>query len=332
MPSVIFGISVGGVDISSKLAGVSIDMTVTDGAGLNSDTVSLTLDDAGGRIANITTGVRLSVFGGTDEKGVRNFGTYVVDEVVYEGYPQKITIKAQASDVTSPEKERDIKGFPKDEYPTYQSIFSEVAGQAGLALKMDGEIGAKKSPGESRDKEDPVAFLTRLGKKIGATVTVKEKQLIVVKRGSGKSASGQSMGELLIAPGLNLLSYSVSLKEKPKHSETEAKWFDRRKVKWESQNGHLKVAGKVPYRHERPYADENEAKEAAQGRADELSRRSGTGSFTIDGTPFASAEMFATVAGVRGNVDGRWFITTATHNFSSSSPYTTDLQVEVPVS
>jgi len=291
-----------------------------------------TLEDPKGMIAAITPGQRISVFGGTNEKGVRNFGLFTVDDVTYEGYPQKVTINAQASDVTSSEKERDTKGFPDDEYPTYQDIFSEVAGKAGLALKMDGEIGGKPNPTEGRDREDPLGFLTRLGKKIGATVTVKEKQLIVVPRGSGRSASGQAMGSIMIAPGVNLLSYSVSLQEKQKHTEAEGAWFDRRKMEWKQEKEALKrPGGKVPFRLRQPFKDDKEAKEAAKGYADELSRNQGTANFTIDGTPFAAAESFAMVAGVRSGVDGRWFIKTATHNFSSTSPYTTSLECEFPI-
>jgi len=333
MPRVIFGLSAGGVDISSRIAGVAMDMTVTDGAGLDSDTVSLTLDDNGGRIGGITTGTEISVYGGTDEKGIRNFGKYIVDDVTYDGYPQKVTINAQASDATSSEKERDTKGFIKEEYPTYQSIFEEIAGQAGLSLKMDGTIGGKTNPYEARDREDAVGFLTRLGKKIGATVTVKEKQLVVVPRGSTTAASGQSMGGTSISPGRNLLSYSVSIKEKPKHTEVESKWYDRREKKWEIEKVPLKrPGGDVPYRIRQPFQDKDEAKESAQASADELSRNQGTASFEIDGDPNAAAESKAIVSGVRANVDGEWFIKTATHNFSSSSPYTTTLECELPLS
>lgn len=334
MPRIIFGLSAGGVDISSKIAGIAIDMTVTDGAGRDSDTVSLTLDDNGGRIGGIAPGTQISVYGGTDEKGVRNFGIFTVDDVQYEGYPQRVTINAQASDVTSKEKERDTKGFAKDDgYATYQSIFSEVAGQAGLSLKMDGSLGGKPNPSEFRDREDPIAFLTRLGYKINATVTVKEKQLVVVPRGSGRSASGQGMGSLLVSPGVNLLSYSVSIKEKPKHSMVETKWFDRRKVKYEVEQAPLtKGQGKVPFRIRPPFQDQDEAREAAEGEAGELSRNQGTASFELDGEPFATAESFAVVSGVRAGVDGQWFIKTATHNFSSTGPYTTSIECEVPVS
>lgn len=333
MPRVYFGLQMGGMSLDSKIGGIAMEMTVTDGAGLDSDTFSLTLDDAGGRIANITPGVQLKVFGGTNEKGIRDFGLYTVDDVTYEGYPQKVTISGQASDVTSPEKERFTEGFPDDEFGSYQEIFSKVAGQAGLALRMDGSIGGKTNPGEMRDREDPLAFLTRLGKKIGATVVVKEKQLIVVPRGSCTTASGGGMGSLFIAPGINLLSYSVSLKEKPKHSEVETKWFDRRKVKWEVENASLKKGdGRVPFRIRPPFYNADEAREAGQAQADELSRNQGTANFTLDGEPFASAESKAIVSGVRGNVDGEWFIKTATHTFSATAPYTTSLECEIPLS
>ncbi|MCO5730067.1 phage late control D family protein [Rhizobium sp. SSA_523] len=299
-------------------------MTITDGAGIKSDTLQVVLDDLGGWTQAPRTGALLRPVAGYVDRA-RDFGLYSVDSVVYSGWPQKITIDAKSVAAKSLAKQREPKAYPKKDYPTYGDIFADIARRINLKLQISVEIKTKANSYEAQADEDALEFTTRIGEKLNATVAVKSGNLVVVKRGAGESASGAALDRIKVAPGLNLLSYTVTEKDEPKHSNVEATYYDRAQNKREIVTVQTGMQG-PKFLLRTPFQSESEAKEAAEAHAKELLRMQADASFEIDGDPFAQAEAWADVQGVRSRVDGQWWIKTATHNLSASSPYTVSLQ------
>lgn len=330
MPAVIFFVSVGGVDITSKLVSRLVEMTVTDGVGSKSDTLQLVLDDKDGSIAAPRRGVKITAVGGY-EGNARSFGEFVVDNISYEGWPQKITINAQSVDAKGDGKKRDPKAYPSKGYDTYGDIMSDVAARVGVTLSMSNELRALKNHYEAQGEETVLEFATRIGEKIGASVTVKSGRLLVLKSGAGKTASGNAIPTLAIAPGLNLLSYQVSEEDQPSYGKAEASYYDRKKNKRVTVSEGTGLDG-PSFLIKAPLATEEDAKKAAKAKAADLVRAQASATFSIDGTPNARAEAHVSVSGCRPQVDGVWRVTTATHKFSASGPYTTELQCERPSS
>ncbi|EUB97318.1 hypothetical protein PMI07_000894 [Rhizobium sp. CF080] len=328
MPVPYFTISADGVDVTGRLAGLGMTMTVTDGAGLKSDTLQITIDDPEGSVEPPRTGAVLNPLGGYEGR-MRDFGLFSVDSVVYSGWPQKITIDAKSVAAKSLAKQREPKAYPKEKYPTYGDIFSEIAGKIGLTLQISVEIGSKENPYEAQAEEDSLEFTTRLGEKLNASVSVKSGNLVVAKKGSGESVGGVAMGVIFVAKGYNILSYTVTEKDEPKHSEVEATYYDRQKNKRETVTESTGLDG-PKFLVRTPFQNKEEAEEAAKSRASELVRMTGDASFEIDGEPFAQAEAYAVVSGCRSRVNGLWWVQTATHQFSADGPYTTSLQCGAP--
>ena len=304
--------------------GANMTMTITDGAGLSSDTLQLVLDDVGGMTVPPRTGAILRPIAGYVGR-TRDFGLYSVDSVVYSGWPQKITIDAKSVAAKSMAKQREPKAYPRTQFPTYGDIFQDVAQRIGYPLQISAEIKSKPNDYEAQADENSLEFTIRIGKKLNATVAVKSGYLVVVARGSGQSAGGAALDRVKVSPGLNLLSYTVTEKDEPKHSEVEATYYDRAKNKREVVTVQTGMEG-PKFLMRIPFQNEAEAKEAAEARAKDLLRSQADATFEIDGDPFAQAEAWADASGVRARVDGEWWVKTATHNFSASSPYTVSLQ------
>lgn len=324
-----FSISAGGVDITGNLAGLGLSMTITDGEGTEADTLQIEIDDPNGSVIAPETGAVLSPVGGYLDSGVRDFGLFTVDNVTYEGWPQKISISAKSVAAMSAAKQAEPKNFTKDEYPTYGDIFGYVAGTIGVGLQMAGELMGIANPTEGQTEEDGLEFLSRLGEKINASVSVKSNNLTVTVKGSGQSASGGGLQQIQVSPGLNIISYSVTWKDEPKHSEVESTYYDRAKNERKTVTESTGMDGpKFLMRH--PYQEEGEAQRAAQSKAKELTRAQGEATFVIEGDPFAQVEAFVMVSGCRSKVDGLWRAKQVTHQFSASGPYTTSLQCDVP--
>ena len=303
-------------------------LSITDGVGETSDRIELELTDQDGLVQEPPEGTKLQVSGGYDGS-LRNFGTFVVDQVTVSGYPQSIQIAAQSMDAKSAQKERRTKAFAQKEFPTHQDIFAKVSGDIGLTLKMDPVIGAKKNVFEGQTEESGLAFLTRIGKSLDASVTVKEGNLVVVRKGEGQSVSGIALPVLLVAPGINLISYNVTIAGKPKYGSVKATWFDRGKVEHKFVVKPSAVDGPEFVLRE-PYQSEDDAERAAEAKVKELSRAEGSATFEVAGDPMIRAEAFVHVQGVKRSADGLWRVTEVTHEFSSSGPYTTSLRCEPP--
>jgi len=329
MPTPFFKISAGGKDITSKLSGIGISLTITDGVGIESDTISLVIDDQDGVVKAPKTGVILEIEGGYLEGPKRNFGKYKVDQVAYSGYPQMISISAQSVDAKSDQKQRRVDDYPKEDFPTYGDVFEKLAGRMGLKLSITDELKSKKLSFEFQSEENDLSFTTRLGQKLDASVTVKSGNLIIAKRGTGKSVSGYELPVIDITGGVNVLNYTVTTKDKPKHAEVEASWFDRESA--ERKTLSVEVGSEGPkFLMRAPFQDEAEARLAAEAQAKTLQRGEASASFSIDGSPHARAEAYVYATNIRSIVDGKWRAVSVTHNFSSSAPYTTGVECELP--
>ncbi len=73
-------------------------LTLTDNRAFEADRVTLTLDDTDGQLQLPPRGARLRVMIGWRGESLVNKGTYVVDEVAWEGPPDKLIITASSAD------------------------------------------------------------------------------------------------------------------------------------------------------------------------------------------------------------------------------------------
>lgn len=328
MPVPYFTISADGRDITGNLRGAGISMTITENADLEGDTLQMEIDDVEGSVMAPRTGAVLNPVGGYEGR-MRSFGLFSVDSVTYSGWPQKISISAKSVAAKSLAKQREPKSFPTEKYPTYGDIFAEISGKVGLSLKISADIKSIKNPSEHQTEEGGIEFLTRIGEKLNAAITVKAQNLCVVVKGKEEGAGGGALSRVSVARGMNLLGYSATQKDQPKHSEVEATYYDRKKNKREVVTESTGLEG-PKFLMRCAYQEKDEAQRAAKSQAEELVRLCGEATFEIDGEPFAQAEAYAVATGCRPGVDGLWRIKTVTHNFSSTGPYTTSLACTAP--
>jgi phage protein D len=330
MPVPTFSIFTGaGDDITGKLRGGGMSMSITDGDGLNADSLQITVDDINGSVNVPPTGAALLPRGGYKGGAVRDYGVFIVDQITLSGFPQQISISAQALAAKQNGKRKEPKDYRKEEYPTFGDVFAEIASQGGWSLSIAGSIASIPNEYVAKGEEEYIEFASRLGRRLDAAVAVKSGRLVVVERGSGMAVSGAAMPTIFIAKGVNLISYQVSMQDAPKHSSVEATWYDRRKNK---RMVEMVPGGSEgpPYLMRSPFQSASEAKLAATAQANELKRAEATANFTIKGDPAASGGSFVQASGIRAGVDGRWFARTVTHNYSASQDFQCTVECELP--
>lgn len=329
MPVPFFRVRANGTDITTPLAGRGMSLTITDGVGRESDSISLVIDNQDGMVKPPATGAVLEVEGGYLDGEWRNFGKFKVDSISAQGWPENITINAQSADAKSEQKTPRVKSYKTEDFPTYGDIYADVAKRMSLKLSISDEVKGIKNTFEFQAEENDMSFGTRMGDRLDASVSIKSGHLVVAKRGKGTTVGGGEMPPIIVRRPGNLLDYSCEHKDKPKHKEVKATYFDRDKA------GVVEVkvaAGQEgpEFLIREPFQSKEEAESAADSAARDLKRGEATADFTIDGTPYARAEMMVHAIGINALVNGLWRSTNVTQNFTAGGPYTTSISCELP--
>ena len=254
-----------------------------------------------------------------------DFGVLTIDDVEPSGPPDKVTVRAVSTPITST-----LKKQPRSrlfEGLTLKKIFQQIAGEQGLGLDWK-TTGFQDKPRDivAQNKESPWAFLTRLAKENGLTVKVAEQKLIVQY---GVSLEQQDpiltikLGEARLlryrfhSSALNVYKACQVLYHDPVDNQTHTHTF-------EPQNPPkvgpiLKISERV--------ASKDEAKKLAQAKLREKNLQQHPGSLVFEGNPSLKAGEILTVEG-HGKHDDNYLITRATHRLSGSSAYETEVSIK----
>ncbi|MCC0019196.1 MAG: hypothetical protein H6879_09040 [Rhodobiaceae bacterium] len=321
-----FAVMSGTTPVFTGTNGRGVSLTIHDGVGFESDSLTVVADDPRCYLMRPRSGQRLAVFVGYQGGPMTFRGTYIVDEGGRDGWPQSLVIEARAADNLQSLKKRRTEGHEKT---TVGGLASKLAGRNGLAPRVSGALAGKEIRYLGQAEESDISLLTRyLRSRFDAVVTPKDGNLVVAERGSGLSVSGLPLGNVSIAPGKNLIGYSTRWRDKPKHSEVEAGWFDRQAVKRQPVIEAGGTDGPL-FRMRSPFPDETEARDYAASLGKQLARAEATAMFEIEGEPNAFAERLAICAGVGVDVDGTWLINDVTLVIDDSG-FSTTLDCELP--
>lgn len=329
----------GGTDLIPVWGPLLVDATVTDERGEEADKLSVTLDDLGGRVAYPPTGARIVVSGGYRETGAAVTGEYVVDSIALEGWPQRIVIEASSVEAAKPAaKERKTETHKQEDVPTVGDLIDRIAGRVGLQPVVQAAVRAIPIVEAVHQTEmSDLAFVNHTVRQHDAMMAVKSGRLVVVRRGSMQSASGKPIAPVVVAPRLNLLSYRVRWSDRPLHGKVETRYYDRGgnetrtlEVPVGKQGGPGASSSDVVARLREPFPTEEEARQAAEARAREITRGDGSATFEIEGDPTVGAEIPVLAQGIRSGVDGLWVPTRVEHSWSGSSGYRTRIEAETP--
>ncbi len=305
-----------------------IEVLVSDEKGVESDKLTVTLDDTDGQCSYPGTGQIVTIDGGYVGEGPRVQGEFEIDQVDFEGWPQKIILHGTPVSAKKATKERKTEAHKKEDTKTFGDLAGKIAKRNGWKPQIAADLSKLEIEYEGQAGEFDAQFLTRVAKRFGGIVSVKQGNLVVTKAAGGKSASGKSMTPVVVSPGLNLISYRVSLKKRPDHGKAQAHTFDRKKVeRVDTKAG----SGEITYKLREPFKTKKEADLAAESKLSELARGTGSATFEIEGDPTAKAEAPVTARGIRSKVDGAWNSIRVEHRWDDSG-YRTTLECEAPES
>jgi phage protein D len=326
-----FIVTVGGRAVTSAFNDLVTEITVTDAAGLNSDSASIELDDSGGRIRLPSKGDPLSIsFGWEGQGGVVAFEGKIEDITSTGGRGQgrMLSISAKSLDTESKAKEHREKHWDDK---TLGDVMKEAGQFAGVSVKVHGSLASIKRDYWSMNGQSFIAWGDRLARDLGATFKIRNNQATFVPRNEGIGAGGTALSAISAAWGKNLISWSLSPAcGRPQFAKFAARWFDVKKAKWmrTTVEGQASVSSESTERYSE--ADDDAAKDRSGSAKKGGDREKGGGTVTIDGEPAARAEAECIVSGVRPGIDGNYRIDTAAHTYKRGGGFVSVLTLKQP--
>lgn len=334
----LFMIEIEGIDQTLEISKRLISLSMTDKRGLESDELSLTLDDTDARLPLPTEGNTIKLWLGMPYSGEMVYkGDFVIDEAEHSGTPDQISIRAKAADMKSELKSKRSVSYHDT---TLQDIASQVASRHSLTLSIDEEAGAISFEHVDQTRESDLNLLTRLSKQNDLSVSIKNGHLIIKPTANGKSASGQDLGVLEITRTRGDSHRYSRADRNSDYKETVASYRDRKSGKIK----HIKVdsSGKVSEIDKLPddkssvitkvAKNKTEATKAAKAKAKQQDRK--VAEFEIQlavGRPDIIAESTVQVNGFRDYIDAHdWSVMEVSHNLSGSG-YNTRVKCEAGV-
>lgn len=317
-----FRILADAADITAAIRARLLSLSVSDAAGMESDTVEVIIDDRGGLLELPRTGAELDVSLGYRESGLERMGLYVVDEVGLSGPPQTMTIRARAADLRQSLKKP--KTRPWDEV-WLADIVRTIATEHGYEARVSQAFESDAIEHLDQADESDLHFLTRLARERQAVAKPTNGLLLFVPRGELKSASGRELPAVTLSAG-QLSRWEVTLAERGKYPAVTAKWFDTLEATEQTVTA---GSGEPVFTIGRRYPDQTSAETAAKARLAAFTQGLATLRLTCPGNPAIMAEGRLTLVGVRGGADGDWSIVRVVHRMDGGG-YVCEVEAETP--
>ncbi|HDS5129610.1 phage late control D family protein [Enterobacter cloacae complex sp. 4DZ3-17B2] len=354
-------------DITQDFSDRLISLTMTDNRGFEADQLDIELDDTDGQIAMPPRGATLTLWLGWQGSALIKKGTFTIDEIEHHGAPDTLTIRGRSADFRGSLNSRREQSWHDT---TLGVIVETIAARNKLEASVADTLKAIPVPHIDQSQESDAVFLSRLADRNGAAVSVKAGNLLFLKAGSGKTASGRTIPQMTLERG-DGDRHQFAIADREAYTGVTAKWLHTRdpkpqkqkvKLKRKPKEKHLRAlqhpkATKAPAKAKAKkeqearegeymvgesdnvlelttiYATKAQAMRAAQAKWDKLQR--GVAEFSIS-LAIGRADLFPetpiAVKGFKRVIDEQaWIISRVVHNLNGNG-YTTGLELEVKVS
>ena len=323
-----FKVEVDGKNITKVLAPRLSSLTVTDGAGVQSDQVSLTLSDTGlfKRLQEPRQGAEIKVWMGYPFQ-LEYMGLFIADGFQIQGPPDQVIITGSASingETTSGKTA--LTDQKKRSWPAGTKLgdmVKKVALEHGLQSSVSQSLLTVALPHIDQIDESDMNLLSRVAREHDAIAKPGNGRLIMAKRGESLTASGKPMPELEITPSdVSTWTYNNNLRART--GAVIATYQDLGQGKQqECQAGD----GAPVRRLKRRYPNKAAAEQAAKSELSRLQRAGRSLSVSMKGNAQAKAEARLLPRKFRSYIDEPWLITQAVHTLDSGG-YRTSVTAE----
>jgi phage protein D len=317
-------------DVTAAIAERFISLRLSDAAGIDTDTLEVTLADADplNPIALPKTGAELELFLGYHPSPQR-MGLFVCDEVELAGWPGTMTLRARAATYSGTPKGKVSMQTQKTrdwaKGTKLGAMVQKMAKENGMEAAVSKSMAGIVLQHHDQTEESDLSFLLRVVKQYDGIVKPAGGKLMVVRRGESKTVSGDDLPAITVN-GRDATNWRLTISRRENPGTVVARWRDKDK----SRTEHVTVGKGDPVRKLRhPFPTKDAAEAAAKAALDKKTRGQHEFSVTMPGDPDLSAEARLVLEGFRQHVDGEWLIKRVTHTLDASG-YRCDVEAELP--
>lgn len=341
-----FSITIEGKDVTTVLDARLLSLTLTDNRGFEADQLDLELDDADGQIVLPRRGGVIQLALGWKGQLLFPKGAFTVDEIEYSGAPDRLTIRARSADFRETLNTWREKSWHQT---TVGEVVKEIAARHKLKMALGKDLTDDHM---DQTNESDASFLMKLARQFGAIASVKDGNLLFIRQGQGRTASGKPLPVITIERKAGD-GHRFTLADRGAYTGVIASWLHTREPK-KKETTKVKRRRKkttIPEEAEtkqgdylvgtdenvlvlnRTYANRSNAERAAKMQWERLQR--GVASFSLqlaEGRADLYTEMPVKVSGFKQPIDeAEWTITILTHTVSPDDGFTTSLELEVKI-
>jgi len=344
-----FSITIEGKDVTTVMDARLMSLTLTDNRGFEADQLDLELDDADGMIVLPRRGAVIHLALGWKGQPLFPKGAFTVDEIEHSGAPDRLTVRARSADFRETLNTRHEKSWHQT---TVGAVVKEIAARHNLKVALGTDLTEKTLDHLDQTNESDASFLMKLARQYGAIASVKDGNLLFIRQGQGRTASGKLLPVITITRQAGD-GHRFTLADRGAYTGVIASWLHTREPK-KKETTKVKrrrkktAAPKAPEEKQgdylvgtdenvlvlnRTYANRGNAERAAKMQWERLQR--GVASFSLqlaEGRADLYTEMPVKVSGFKQPIDdAEWTITTLTHTVNPDSGFTTSLDLEVKI-
>ncbi|PVM23489.1 late control protein D, partial [Salmonella enterica subsp. enterica serovar Rubislaw] len=190
-----FSITIEGKDVTTVMDARLMSLTLTDNRGFEADQLDLELDDADGQIVLPRRGAVIHLALGWKGQPLFPKGAFTVDEIEHSGAPDRLTIRARSADFRETLNTRREKSWHQT---TVGEVVKEIAARHNLKVALGQDLTDKALDHMDQTNESDASFLMKLARQYGAIASVKDGNLLFIRQGQGRTASGKPLPVITI--------------------------------------------------------------------------------------------------------------------------------------
>lgn len=308
-----YRLAVNGQNITPRLNGRLIDLTLDENPGDEADTLSITLSDHDGALEIPPKGAELQLAIGWKGHPLVEKGLFIVDEASYSWAPNILNLTARSADMRNGLPTRRTRSWDQI---TIGDIVNTIASQNNLEPVVSAGLAQDLVEHLDQTDESDLNLLTRLGERHDAIATVKSGRLLFTPRGEATTANGNALPEITITPQKG---------DSGTYRETDREGYTGVVAFWNNvdEGKQEQVMAGTEDRVKRlrgTYANQSEANAAAKAELKRLNRGEAELTVTLAiGRPDVGPEFGLRAEGFKPQINGRkWVITRASHSLSDS--------------
>ena len=311
-------------DITARIADRLIELRITLTSDSDSDSLFLTLDNRDHALSVLPHRTPLRIwlgYGAADQY----LGQYLRAEAAYDLVPARLTVRATAADFRGSSGLKAPRTRSWDD-PTLGALVIQIAAEYDYTGVCSPELAGIQLEHVDQTEESDLHLLRRLARDHDATFKAAAGRLLLIPRGSGRSAgTGSPLPSVILRPG-DITSGRVTYHDRPIYGAVIAKYQDL----FFGLTGRVQVGeGGEVFELRRTYGSQALARSAAAAKLGRLNRGTASLTLVLPGRPGLVTEQPLTTAGWQDGGDGEWAITRAVHTLTKSGGLVTELAAEI---